>query len=68
MKKLIQALQIFQKYKDLDYPTGCEHDTMYIMGISKEEVIQEDIIELEELGFVWSDSDDCFYSFKYGSA
>lgn len=30
MKKLIEALQIFYKYSQVEYPTGCEHDTLYV--------------------------------------
>jgi hypothetical protein len=30
MKNLIEALTIFLKYQDLTYPTGCEHDVLYI--------------------------------------
>ena len=68
MEKLIKALQIFLKYKNETYPTHCEHDIMIIMNITKEEVSSEDILELEELGFGYDDSEDHFYSYRYGSA
>lgn len=68
MKELIEALQIFQKYKDIDYPTHCEHDVMYInQEITKDDISPEDIKRLDELGFNWSDSDDMFISYKFGS-
>lgn len=68
MEDLIKALQIFLKYKNSKYPTQCEHDQLSIMDISLDMILEEDIKELEQLGFLWSDSDDCFISFKYGSA
>jgi len=68
MEDLIKALQIFLKYKNLTWPTHCEHDTLYIIGIEKDDVSEEDIVELDRLGFFWSDSEDVFISFKYGSA
>ena len=66
MKELIKALQIFAKYKNEDYPTHCEHDVLYIMGIEEDEISKEDVIELDKLGFFWGD--DCWMSFRYGSA
>ena len=68
MEKLIEAFQIFLKYKNETYPTHCEHDVMYIAGITEDEVSPEDIKLLDELGFIWSEDDDSFISFKYGSA
>lgn len=54
MKDLIKALNIFLKYKDNYSPTHCEHDVLYVVGISYEEVSSEDKEELKELGFSWS--------------
>lgn len=68
MKELIEALQIFAKYQENDYPTHCEHDTLHIMGITEEEVSEEDMKKLDELGFFYSEEDDGFISFKYGSS
>lgn len=68
MEDLIKALQIFLKYSNLEYPTSCDHDAMYIMGIELDEVSSEDVEELEALGFDWSDESGCFMSFKFGSA
>ncbi len=66
MKKLIEALQIFLKYGDKDYPTHCEHDELTV-DYKKAGMSQEDVIKLEELGFHYSDENECFYSYKYGS-
>ncbi len=68
MKDLIQALRIFQKYQDVTYPTNCEHDVMYIMKITQDEVSDTDKAELETLGFHWDEEVGCWATFKYGSA
>lgn len=72
MDGLIEALTIFRKYKNERRPTHCEHDTLMIMGVTKDEVSEEDQKRLDELGFIWSDSDGysegCWQSFRYGSA
>lgn len=68
MKDLIEALQIFLKYKDERWPTHCSHDQLAIMGVTKEEVSEEDSNRLDELGFLYSDSEECWISFRYGSA
>ena len=66
---LIRALQIFRKYGNPYSPTHCEHDTLLVC-ISPDVVSEKDKKELEELGFhAGSDfTDDCFQSFRYGSA
>lgn len=69
MDDLIAALTIFRKYQNRQNPTHCEHDTMMIMGITQNEVTQEDQTHLDELGFLWSESEGgCWISFRYGSA
>lgn len=68
MEDLIEALQIFLKYKNAVYPTNCSHDVMAIMEVQEDDISKEDLLRLDELGFFWSSSDDCFISFKYGSA
>lgn len=68
MEKLIEALQIFLKYGNPEWPTHCEHDVMWICGIDPSQVSKEDVTKLHELGFFIDKSDDCFKSFKYGSA
>ena len=68
MKKLIEALQIFAKYQDRAYPTHCEHDELMVVGITYEEVSEDDRVKLDQLGFSWSNSSDSWRSFRYGSA
>jgi hypothetical protein len=69
MKKLIEALTIFAKYQDLEWPTHCEHDVLHVVGITKEEVSEEDQKRLDALGFIWSDEDDgSWISFHFGRA
>jgi hypothetical protein len=67
MGDLIKALNIFLKYKDSYSPTHCEHDILYVVDVSYEEVSENDKEELEKLGFSWS-SDDCWCSYRFGSA
>ena len=68
MEQLIEALQIFLKYKNEQFPTHCEHDVMYVVGIEEDAVSLEDTAKLKELGFFWSEDDNSFKSFRYGSA
>lgn len=70
MEDLIKALQIFLKYGNPKYPTHCEHDVLTICGINPIDVSEEDKAELDNLGFFISDEygDECFQSFKFGSA
>lgn len=68
MENLIKALQIFLKYANPRYPTSCSHDVLAIMDITRDMVSSEDIEKLDELGFFWSEEEDCFISFRYGSA
>lgn len=68
MENLIEALKIFLKYKNEKWPTHCEHDVLWIIGITKEEVSDDDVKKLEELDFFYSNEDDCWQSFHFGSA
>lgn len=69
MKDLLKAITILCKYANDDRnPTYCDHDTLLVYaGITKDIVSEEDVNELSELGFDWSEDRDCFYSFRYGS-
>jgi hypothetical protein len=69
MGDLIKALQIFLKYGNPEYPVHCEHDVMYIMEIDPNDVSDEDKAELDRLGFFVADSpEECFMSYRFGSA
>lgn len=68
MTDLIKALTIFAKYKNSEWPTHCEHDVLYIMDITFDEVSPDDRDELVRLGFDWDKTEDVWYSFKFGSA
>jgi len=67
MEDLIKALQIFIKYKNERYPTNCVHDAFMVYGISKEEISDEDKIELDKLGFHWNTEYECWTSYRFGS-
>jgi len=68
MEELIKALQIFLKYKNVNYPTHCEHDTLYVVGYEKVEITEEDKAELDKLSFFFDEDDNCWKSYRYGSA
>ena len=68
MNNLIEALNIFLKYGNPDCPTHCEHDVLYVVGYNYEDFSKEDLEKLDELGFFWSDEDDLFVSYQFGSA
>ena len=68
MKDLIEALTILLKYGNPSHPTHCEHDELTICGIDPDAVSDEDEARLDELGFFVSENDECFKSFRYGSA
>lgn len=68
MSDLIEALTIFLKYGNPCCPTHCEHDTLSIMEIDPNAVTPEDRARLKELGFFVSESDECFQSYRFGSA
>lgn len=71
MKDLIEALQIFLKYKNPRWPTHCEHDVLYIMEVTADEVSEEDKIRLNELGFHFSEDaggEPGWQSYRFGSA
>ena len=67
MKELIEALQIFLKYKDVKSPFHCEHDKLHVCGYSAEDMSVEDYATLERLGFHWDSEDGIFYSYRWGS-
>jgi len=70
MKELIEALQIFIKYGNPNYPTHCEHDILTICDIDPAVVSDEDKKELDRLGFFVGTEygEEQFHSYKYGSA
>ena len=67
MDDLIEALKIFRKYGNPEWPTHCEHDVMYI-SIDYDSVSDEDREKLAVLGFEEYEEDNKFMSFKFGSA
>ena len=68
MTDLIEALTIFAKYKNEKRPTHCEHDVLWIIGVTKDEVSEEDQCRLDALGFFFAEGDECWQSFRFGSA
>jgi hypothetical protein len=68
MDDLIEALQIFRKHLNLKHPTNCDHDVLCFMGVTREQVSDEDHERLYVLGFLWSEPEECYRSFRFGSA
>lgn len=68
MNDLIKALQIFLKYDNRFYPTGCEHDVLYV-DINPQIVSEEDKQILGGLGFTYGNGEieGVFYSYRFGS-
>lgn len=67
MDDLIEALILFAKYDQPRYPTHCEHDTLYVC-IDPDLVSEKDKAKLDELGFFVDDTEECFTSYRFGSA
>jgi hypothetical protein len=68
MDDLIAALTILRKYGNPRWPTHCEHDELRIMEIAPNDVSEDDRKRPDELGFFVDESEDCFLSFRFGSA
>lgn len=67
MNDLIEALNIFLKYGNPDYPTHCSHDELRVM-IDPKLVSEDDTKRLDELGFTPDKHfNNCFRSFRFGS-
>ena len=67
MRDLIQALRIFAKYTDLDWPVQCMNNAMWIC-VDPKEVSMNDQDRLYDLGFNVSDLQEKFYSFRFGKS
>ncbi len=67
MDDLIEALTIVRKYVNRPFPTGCDHDVLYVYGIPSDIVSPEDAVRLRDLGFMW-ETVDTLASYHFGSA
>jgi len=70
MDDLIEALQIFNKYipegtYGKEHPTTCEHDMLFVNAVRPDQVSEEDIKRLEELGFE-NYENVVFVSYRFG--
>ena len=66
MSDLIEALQIFLKYGNPQYPTICAHDELRVL-IDPKLVTPEDQEKLKQLGFSAYPRDELFMSCRFGS-
>lgn len=68
MDKLIEALQIFLRYDNPQFPTHCENHELCICGdFHPDKISDEDFKKLSSLGFNWDAKDDSFKSHHFGS-
>jgi hypothetical protein len=66
MDDLIKALTILRKYGNPIYPCHCEHDVLQVT-IDYKKVSEEDLKELERLGFFPDKEYGIFKSYRFGS-
>lgn len=80
---LIEALTIFRKYSNPEWPTHCEHDVLYVQSVLPSKMSAEDLKRLDELSFFhpaldaleenikdYEEEDyehESWYSFSFGS-
>ena len=67
MKELIEALIVFQRYSENEYPTHCEHDALCVCHIEQSDMSEVDREYVEARSFFWNEEYDCWSSYKYGS-
>lgn len=69
MKDMIEVLNIFLKYvEDVEFPFHCEHDILYFgIEIDPEDIEEEDVKRLDELGVFYREEYDGWVSFRFGS-
>ncbi len=74
MNDLIEALKIFKKYiedensYEFKNQFNCEHDILLVTAVNVEDVSENDVERLDELGCFKSEEYDSFASFKFGSS
>ena len=71
MQELIEALKILSRYLTDDYylnkyPTNCDHDVLRVC-VDYTEISEEDLKQLEELGFVPDEDTGYMVSYRFGS-
>lgn len=66
MEDLIKARQIMLKHGDVDRPTHCEHDELHVYP-NNMDFTDDEITQLDDLGFFPTDDGEGFMSFKFGS-
>lgn len=65
---LIQGIAILAQHPANDIsPFHCEHDTLTVCA-DPAKFTEKEIRRLDELGFVVDEDEECFTSFRFGSA
>lgn len=66
MKDLIEALKIFLKYSDTEWPTNCTHDVLFV-DVNPRKVSLSDHRKLRKLDFYIDKEQEGFISYRFGS-
>lgn len=66
MQDLIEALQIFAKYTDTEYPTDCHKNELMICNIERP-ISTEDVKRLKELSFTYYDEGGGWISARFSN-
>lgn len=65
MKNLVKALQILLKYGDNKNPFIFEYGIIKIVGYYPKNMSEQDISDLEKLGFIWENERECFSCYEH---
>lgn len=67
MDDLIEAFTIFRSYFNKEWLIHCENNVLRVAGIEIEQVLDDDLKRLKELGFFVDGKFNCFVSHRFGS-
>lgn len=73
MEDFIKALNIFRLYlgtKNIQSPFNTTHDILWIMDPLEEltDISEEHKTELDRIGFLYDETEEAWFSFRFGSA
>lgn len=62
-----RGLGILAQHPGGPFPLHCEHDTLYAL-CSPDRFTADELDKLKDLGFFIDEDEDCFKSYRFGSA
>lgn len=65
--ELLTAIAKLSWHKTGESPFHCEHDVLYVMS-DPSKYSEEELAIFDYLGFFPSEENDCFMSYRFGSA